>query len=136
MKNIKSLNELAIPQKHRDFLKIFLRNAAIISNRRKIERMVLFGSCARGDATEKSDIDIAAIGSEIDDETLWELYDCVPEYVAGEYVNNDILVITDKLYNEHINSFGMVQKYIANEGIDLSELLKKPKQHCEMRKLK
>lgn len=123
MKLIKSLNELTIPQKHKDFLVIFLKNVTLIPNRKKIERLILFGSCARGNATEKSDIDLAALGAEIDDETLWELYDCVPEYAPGKYVENDIIVITNKLYDEHINSFGMVQKYIAKEGVDLSELL-------------
>lgn len=123
MKAIKSLDELVIPKKHKAFLEIFIRNAKVISNRGKIERLILFGSCARGEATEKSDIDIAALGTEIDDETLWELYDCVPEYVPGEYVENDILVIPNQLFNEHINSFGMVQKYIAKEGVDLSGLL-------------
>ena len=123
MRFIRSLDELEIPQKHRDFLEIFIENIGDISNRRKIERLVLFGSCARGDATEKSDIDLAALGVEIDDDTLWELYDCVPEYTSGKYVKNDIIAITNNQYNEHINSFGMVQKYIAKEGIDLSELL-------------
>ena len=123
MKLIKSLNELTMPQKHKDFLEIFLENITVISNREKIERLVLFGSCARGDATEKSDIDIVALGAEIDDETLWELYDCVPEYTPGKYVENDIFVISNKLYDEHVNSFGMIQKYIAKEGVDLIELL-------------
>jgi predicted nucleotidyltransferase len=124
MKQINSLNELVIPQKHKDFLAVFLKNVNSISNRGKIERLILFGSCARGDATEKSDIDLAALGAEVDDETLWELYDCVPEYTPGRYVENDIVVITNKLFDEHVNSFGMVQRYIAKDGVDLSELLR------------
>lgn len=71
MKSIQSLDELTIPKKHKDFLEIFLKNVSAISNRKKIEKLILFGSCARGDATEKSDLDIAALGEEVDDETLW-----------------------------------------------------------------
>jgi len=123
MKFIRSLNELTIPLKHKEFLAIFLDNVTAIPTRKKIERLILFGSCARGDATEKSDIDLAALGAEIDDETLWELYDCVPEYSPGKYVENDIFVITNKMFNEHVNTFGMIQKYIAKEGVDLSGLL-------------
>jgi len=112
-----------MPQRHRDFLEQFLKNVSGISCRKKIERLILFGSCARGNATELSDIDLAALGESIDDETLWELYDCVPEYVPGSYVENDILTLTNKQYIDNLNSFGMVQKYIEKDGVDLSGLL-------------
>jgi len=123
MKTIESLDELMLPQKHKSFLEFFLQKATIITNRNKIERLILFGSCARGDATDKSDIDLAAVGEDIDDETLWELYDCVPEYTPGSYIDNDIIVITNKMFDDHKDSFGMVQKYIAKEGVDLIGLL-------------
>ena len=123
MRKIQSLDDLVLPEKHRSFLEQFLTQVAGLSERGKIERLVLFGSCARGEATEGSDIDIAAIGEEIDDETLWMLYDCVPAYVPGEYVRNDIIAITNNQFTKHINSFGMVQKYIQREGVDLSGLL-------------
>ena len=123
MRKIQSLDDLALPDKHRSFLEQFLMQVAGLSERCKIERLVLFGSCARGEATEGSDIDIAAIGEEIDDETLWKLYDCVPAYVPGQYVRNDIIAITNSQFTKHINSFGMVQKYIFREGVDLSGLL-------------
>jgi len=123
MRMIQSLDDIALPEKHRSFLEQFLMQVAALSEREKIERLVLFGSCARGDATEGSDIDIAAIGEDIDDETLWKLYDCVPAYVPGQYVRNDIIAITNNQFIKHINSFGMVQKYIFREGVDLSGLL-------------
>ena len=123
MKTVQSLDDLKLPDKHRKFLEEFLNHVAQLSDRGKIEKLVLFGSCARGDATENSDIDIAAIGEEIDDEILWKLYDCAPAYVPGEYVENDIIAMTSKLYAEHINSFGMVQKYIEKEGVDINGLL-------------
>ena len=123
MKKIQSIDELQLPEKHRTYLEVFLKQVAQLSERDRIERLVLFGSCARGDATEKSDIDIAAIGDSIDDDILWKLYDCMPAYVPGEYVENDIIAITNKQYNDHIFSFGMVQKYIEREGVDLVGLL-------------
>ena len=123
MRMIHSLDDLLLPEKHRSFLEQFLMQVAGLSEREKIEKLVLFGSCARGEATDKSDIDIAAIGEQIDDEILWKLYDCVPAYAPGRYVGNDIIAITSKQYIKHINSFGMVQKYIEREGVDLSGLL-------------
>jgi len=129
MRKIQSLDDLVLPEKHRNFLEQFIMHVAGLSNRGKIEKLVLFGSCARGEATERSDIDIAAIGEEIDDETLWKLYDCVPAYTPGEYVRNDIIAITNSQFNKYINSFGMVQKYIQREGVDLYGLLQ---QCCEL----
>ena len=123
MRKIQSLDDLALPEKHRCFLEQFLMQFAGLSECGKIERLVLFGSCARGEATEGSDIDIAAIGEKIDDETLWKLYDCVPAYVPGQYVKNDIIAITNNQFTKYVNSFGMVQKYIQREGVDLSGLL-------------
>ena len=123
MKLIRRLDELALPEKHRIFLRVFLKNVSAISNRSKIERLILFGSCARGDATDKSDIDIAALGEFIDDCTLFELYDCALIKVFGHYINNDIIAITNDLYERHKFSYGAVQKYIEREGADLSGLL-------------
>ena len=123
MRKAKSLDELSVPNKHREFLESFLKNVITISNFRKIERLVVYGSCARGEATDNSDIDIVALGEDIDDETLWELYDCTPDYVPGKYVKNDIFALKNNQFDEHINSFGLVQKYIEKEGIDISGLL-------------
>ena len=81
MRMILSLDELNLPNKHRSFLEQFINRVATLPDRRRIERLVLFGSCARGEATEMSDIDIVAIGEDIDDDLLWELYDCVPAYL-------------------------------------------------------
>ena len=123
MKTITSLDELVIPVKHRLFLEFFLNNAREMKNKDKIERLILFGSCAKGEAGEKSDIDIAAIGPAIDDETLGELYYCAPEPNSGCYIDNDILAMTNTLYERFKSSYGMVQKYIEQDGVDISGLL-------------
>ena len=117
--NFKSIDDLRLPEKHRAYLEEFLEKVAHLSERDRIEKLVLFGSCARGEASEESDIDIAAIGESIDDELLWKLYDCMPAYAPGKYVENDIIAITIKQYNDNIHSFGMVQKYIEQEGVEL-----------------
>jgi predicted nucleotidyltransferase len=123
MRTINSLVELDIPEKHASFLVEFLKNVSQLSDRSKIERLVLFGSCARGDVTDKSDIDIAVIGEEVDDEILWKLYDCTPRYIPNQYVENDIIAMSRTLFEDNIAVFGKVQKYIAKDGIDLSGLL-------------
>ena len=123
MRAIQSIDDLKLPEKHRNYLKEFLRQVSQLPERGRIEKLVLFGSCARGDATERSDLDIVAIGENLDDELLWKLYDCMPAYIPGKYVENDIIAITNKQYRDYIHSFGMVQKHIEQEGVDLAGLL-------------
>ena len=123
MKSINSLDELLAPERHKMFLGVFISNARKIDNVKKIKRMILFGSCARGEAFGDSDIDIAVVGDEIDEVTLGDLYYCVPEPDSGFYVENDIIVLTDALYDKNKDTYGMVQKYIERDGVDISGLL-------------
>ena len=95
MKAIFSLTELNIPQKYQRFIFEFLRQAKKISTFDKIDDFILFGSCARGDIHEKSDVDILAVGEGLGDETLFDLYDC--EWFPGRddkenFVNSDVFV--------------------------------------------
>ena len=76
MKTISALHELNIPSKHRRFIAEFLCQAKEINTFNKIDAFILFGSCARGDAHDKSDVDILAVGDGLGDETLFDLYDC------------------------------------------------------------
>ena len=123
MKTINSLNELELPTKHKIFLEVFIDNARKINNANKIERLILFGSCARGEAINKSDIDIIALGTELDDNILGDLYYCAPEPDSGFYVENDIIIMTTELYNKNKYTYGMLQKYIEQDGVDISGLL-------------
>jgi len=103
MKTIFSLKELNIPSKHQLFIFEFLHQAKEIKTFDKIDAFILFGSCARGDAHEKSDVDILAIGNGIGDETLFDLYDC--EWFPGRdnkenFVNSDVFVNDRKFFDK------------------------------------
>ncbi|MCL2049611.1 MAG: nucleotidyltransferase domain-containing protein [Defluviitaleaceae bacterium] len=123
MRFISSLDELLAPKKHKMFLDIFINNASRLENAKKIERIILFGSCARGEALDDSDIDIAVVGDEIDDVTLGDLYYCVPDTDSGFYVESDIIALSGALYDKNKDMYGMVQKYIERDGVDISGLL-------------
>ncbi|MCL2320589.1 MAG: nucleotidyltransferase domain-containing protein [Oscillospiraceae bacterium] len=121
MRKINSLNELNIPLKHKNFIQRYLQN---ISHFDCIDRVILFGSCARGQATENSDVDLFVITKEDIPENLeFEIiFDNVPEPDKG-YVMNDILLKSVNEYNKFKNATGMVQKAVELEGVDLSGLL-------------
>ena len=73
-----------------------------------IERVVLFGSRARGDYKERSDIDIAAYGGEIDKFGI-EVDEFVPTLLKFDVVNMD-----KPVQNELIDS-------IEKEGVTIYE---------------
>jgi len=126
MKIIYSLSELNIPAKHRRFISEFLRQAKIIDTFDKIDTFILFGSCARGDAHEKSDVDILAVGEGLDDETLFDLYDCeyYPEFNEHKnQVNSDVFVNDRDFFNNQKQIVGSFQWRVEKDGINLNGLL-------------
>ncbi|MCL1878566.1 MAG: nucleotidyltransferase domain-containing protein [Defluviitaleaceae bacterium] len=126
MKTISTLQELNIPLKHQRFISEFLRQAKKIRTFDKIDAFILFGSCARGDAHEKSDVDIMAVGDKIGDETLFDLYDCsvYPGWRENENrVDNDVFVSDRNYFDVHKNDIGSLHWRVAEEGVSLNGLL-------------
>ena len=123
MRAISSLEQLNIPHYHRNFLSHFLSN---VSKVEEVSRVILFGSCARGQVGEKSDIDLLVItDKEIPlDVEFYIMNDCPPAYDSEFYVPADIIVDPATNYNKFKSTFGMVQKAVEREGVDLSELLR------------
>ena len=126
MKNISSVQELNIPLRHQRFILQFLRQAKEIETFDKIDAFILFGSCARGDANEKSDVDILAIGNGIGDETLFDLYDC--EWYPGfenreNFVNSDVFVDDLNYFEAQKDVLGSFQWRVARDGVNLNGLL-------------
>ena len=122
MKKITSLDQLNIPNNHKGFLAHFLSNASKVDY---VSRVILFGSGARGQAHEKSDIDLLVITEDdisLDDE-FYIMYDCVPSGDDEFYVPSDVIVNPIKNYDRYKDIFGMLQRAVEREGVDLSELL-------------
>jgi len=117
---------LNIPQKHRQFIVNFLKKARDINTFDRIDSFILFGSCARGEATERSDVDILAVGDGLGDETLFDLYDCAmyPGWEKDEnLVDNDVFVSNRVYFDAHKNNIGSFHWRIAKDGVNLNGLL-------------
>ena len=126
MKIISNLQELNISPKHQRFISEFLRQAKEIDTFDKIDAFILFGSCARGDAHEKSDVDILAVGDGLGDETLFDLYDC--EWYPGReskenFVNSDVFVNDRKFFDKQKQVVGSFQWRVDRDGVNLNGLL-------------
>ena len=123
MKYVDSLAEVNLPQKHTDFLRVFIDRVSQIDS---VERVILFGSCAKECTHQKSDIDIMVIGDHITNEEESLIYfDCIPDWSSGYYVENDVLTCTNNLYDEYKSVPGYVQRAIEKHGVDLTEYLSK-----------
>jgi predicted nucleotidyltransferase len=111
MRKVDSLSEINIPEKYKNYLAKYLEN---ISGVPYVSRVILFGSCARGEAGKYSDIDIfITTNREVtEDEEIYVMGNCVPDYIVGEGVPTDIIVQSEDTFNKYIN-----------EGVDLSGLL-------------
>ena len=123
MRKITSLDQLDIPTHHKGFLAHFLSNASKVDY---VTRVILFGSCARGQVQERSDIDLLVItdnGISLSDE-FHVMYDCVPNGDDEFYVPSDVIVDPIENYERHKGAFGMLQRAVEREGVDLSELLR------------
>jgi len=126
VKTITSLQELNIPPKHQRFIYEFLRQAKEINTFDKIDAFILFGSCARGEAHEKSDVDILAVGDELGDETLFDLYDCEwsPNFGDNEnFVNSDVFVDDRNYFEKQKDVLGSFHWRVARDGVNLNGLL-------------
>jgi len=126
MKVISSVNELSISLKHKRFIVEFLRQAKGISSFDKIDTFILFGSCARGDAHEKSDVDIMAVGNDLGDDTLFDLYDCsvYPGWRENDNcIDNDVFVSDRGYFDAHKDELGSFHWRVAKDGVSLNGLL-------------
>ena len=120
MRLINSLDELTMPAKHRIYLQHLLE---YFKSYPVIEKVLLFGSCAKGDASPASDIDVYLLGSNISDEDEWNIAWNCPKWEGVDYISCDILSGTYESYKKHAIIPGMVQCAIEMMGVDISGLL-------------
>ncbi len=122
MRKATGFQELKLPEKQQGFLRVFLANLATIEN---LDRVILFGSCARGQIHNESDIDLFVVTKQEPtiDEEVYIMADCPPDYENEYYLQSDIIIKPVAQYERYKNEMGMVQKYVELEGVDLTGLL-------------
>jgi len=120
MRSINSLDELKIPIRHRIYLKHLMD---YLSAYPAVEKVFLFGSCAKGEAQPNSDIDIYLLGTNISDEDEWDIVWNCPKWEGVDYIPCDILSGTFESYEKKAKDPGMIQCAIDMMGVDISGLL-------------
>ena len=120
MRTIKSLKELNLPANHELYLKQLI---SYLSGFPKIKKIILFGSCAKGEATLKSDIDLFLLGFDLTDEDEWEIAWNCPKLKIEDYISCDLISGTFDDFERMSRIPGMIQYAIMLRGVDISELL-------------
>ena len=110
MRTVNSLGELNLPAHHKLCLEQLLE---YLGNFPKIERIILFGSCARGEATPKSDIDLFLLGSDLTDDDEWEIAWNCPKLEGKDYISCDIMSGTHDDFERMSKLPGMIQYEVA-----------------------
>ncbi len=125
MRTIKSLDDLNIPDNYRIYITHYLMNLRENKFFSHINKVILFGSCAREAVKDFSDIDIFLItDTELKEkDELSLLFDPVPYKIGNIYIPMDTLLQSQEQYNLCKNELCMVQRFVEKEGIILNELL-------------
>ena len=121
MRMVQSIAALNIPIDYQEYISEYIQNISTIPF---INKVVLFGSCAKGTVTKNSDIDIFILTNRgvSDDEETQVVFHCLPKYSINT-IPIDIIVQPESDFGNHVNSIGMVQHQVNKYGVDLSGLL-------------
>ena len=85
----------------------------------EIEKIILFGSRARGDCREDSDWDILVVTKErLGKDEFWKLYSCLNEELIS-VLNNpvDIIVVDSEEFSEKAGYRGFLHYWAEREGV-------------------
>ena len=91
-----------------DIPDVVLKDIALFAENNSVDKVVLFGSRARGTNTERSDVDLAVYGGDFDS-FYWNITDNVNSLLSFDVINAD-KNISDEL-----------KKEIARDGIVIYE---------------
>ena len=124
MRQATDYSDLKLPEKQQGFLRFFLTKLSVMPN---VERVILFGSCAKGTIHKGSDVDLFIITKEVPtiEEEVYIMSECPPYYQSDYYLQSDIIIKPQDQYDKYKDEMGMVQKYVELEGIELTGLLQK-----------
>lgn len=91
----------------------------IIINSTSPDKIILFGSRARGEISENSDYDILVIKDGISNERMVTKkinYELLNEHIEYEV---DVIATTSEKWEKNLNNIGYIYNQINNEGIVL-----------------
>ena len=117
----RSLHELELPEKHNNFIRMCVDKISVLSY---VDRIILFGSCAKGLADENSDIDLFIVTKSSladDSEEMYRLYyQSTEDIPLSDYICCDILTASKNDFEQETTP---LIRSVRREGIELNGLL-------------
>ena len=112
MNAIKS-KQLNLPKPYMDTLSKIMKSAA---DDKRIDKIILFGSCANGTVNENSDLDICFLTK---NDLNWREQTELMEHDPACYPGCDLIVLTPSMLEAGKNKKWGVTYWILNEGVEL-----------------
>ncbi len=87
----------------------------------EIEKIILFGSRARGDFSEYSDYDILIVTKEKIEKEKLTKFECELHSLLVEFLNLpvDLIIVDKEYYNENVKYKGFVYYWAEKEGVKI-----------------
>ncbi len=85
----------------------------------KIDKIILFGSRARGDASEDSDWDVLIVVEEMERKARWEFAKKVRLKLAKEFIDVDVIVQELNDFKKRKNFLSTISREADERGIVL-----------------
>ncbi len=83
----------------------------------EIDRIILFGSRAKGDYKEESDWDILVVTKEkIEKDMFWKFYSEIKRKLAKIKIYGDLIILSKKYYENYKEDVGNISYYATVEG--------------------
>jgi predicted nucleotidyltransferase len=121
MRIVRSLRELELPEKHSNFIRLYFDKISALNY---VDRIILFGSCAKGQVDENSDIDLFIVtktGLADDSEEMYRLYyQSTEDIPLSDYICCDILTASKNDFEQEATP---LIRSVRREGVELSGLL-------------
>jgi len=83
----------------------------------EIDKIILFGSRARGDYGEGSDWDILIVTKEkLDKDLFWNLFKKIKRELSKIKVYGDLIIVSSEYYEKNKENVGNISYYASMEG--------------------
>jgi len=124
VRKVNSISELNLPEEYSSLIEEYLYNMA--ESIGIIDKVFLFGSCARGELNSFSDVDLyVMIKDGVDPKSKEVVRKFYSQYLPDVlFPDFDLLLRTRNQTVNSLNIFGSLIRGIIQEGVDLSEILR------------
>jgi predicted nucleotidyltransferase len=85
-----------------------------------VDRIILFGSRARGDNRDDSDFDIyVVVDNELEFSDMMNIFLKIKRGLAKLHISNDVIIRSRDIFEKNKTCIGFISYYVNKEGMDI-----------------